>query len=244
MTYAFKIDSRFASKLAATAAALVLAACGGDAGTSAAAGNASSGVSSFEIEKDHAIGNPNAKATLVEHASVMCGACGNWHNTVYPEFKKKYIDTGHVRFVFREFPTAPENLAQAGFLIANCAGSEKFFDNIKLQFQRQPQIFKAMQNGTVLNEYIAIGKAGGLSEEETMACLKDEGRIADYNAKVQNGIDNGVTGTPSFFLNGEKLDRTLDGKQVFLMESFDEVLTPILGVEVTGFGETSEPEAE
>jgi len=241
MTYFFNTDSRMAAKITATAAALLLVACGGDA-TTPAAGNNNAGASSYEIENDHAIGNPDAKATVVEYASVMCGVCKNWHETVYPEFKKKYIDTGHVRFVFREFPTPPENLAQAGFLIANCSGDAKFFDNIKLQFQRQPQIFKAMQSGKVLEEYIAIGKAGGLSEDETMACLKDEGRIADYNAKVQNGLDNGVTGTPSFFLNGEKLDRNAEGKLVFKIEDFDAALTPILGADVTKVAEPAQPE--
>lgn len=241
----FDTDSRggfrFAKALSATAAALILASCGGDAGTTTPT---SGSTSSYEIANDHAIGNPDAKATIVEHASVMCGACANWHNTVYPDFKKKYIDTGLVRFVFREFPTQPENLAQAGFLIANCSGPEKFFDNIKLQFNRQQQIFKAMQTGTVLDEYIAIGKAGGLSEEETMACLKDEQRIADYEAKVQNGLDNGVTGTPSFFLNGEKVSRTASGQQVFTMETFDEILRPILGEEATQSSEPEKADAE
>lgn len=218
---------------AALAAAAILSSCGSDAGTKATTNSTSGDAGLYTIENDHIIGNANAKVTIVEHASVMCGACQNWHETVYPDFKKKYIDTGLVRFIFREFPTPPENLAQAGFLIANCTGDDKFFDNIKLQFKRRPQIFKAMQDGTVLQEYVAIGKAGGLSEEETMACLRDEEQIAKYEAKVQNGLDNGVTGTPSFFMNGVKLDRTSAGKQVFLMESFDEALAPILGAEAT-----------
>jgi len=241
MKHFFKTDSRLALKAVAMTTALALAACGGDTGTSSAANNNAAGASVYEIENDHVIGNPNAKVTIVEHASVMCGACANWHNTVYPDLKKKYIDTGLVRFVFREFPTAPENLAQAGFLIANCTGSDKFFENIKLQFNRQPQIFKAMQSGTVLNEYIAIGKAGGLSEEETMACLKDETQIANYEAKVQNGLDNGVTSTPTFFINGEKAGRTADGELVFKLDAFDELLRPILGEEAT---KSSEPETD
>ena len=236
--------SRNAAKWIAASAALALTACGGETSTSPAANNNAAGASAFEIENDHAIGNPNAKVTIVEHASVMCGACANWHNTVFPDLKKKYIDTGLVRFVFREFPTAPENLAQAGFLIANCTGSDKFFDNIKLQFNRQPQIFKSMQSGTVLNEYIAIGKAGGLSEAETMACLKDEAQIAKYEAKVQNGLDNGVTSTPTFFMNGEKLGRTSDGELVFKLDSFDEALRPILGDEATKSSDTDADKTE
>lgn len=244
MTYFSKIDSRFAKVLTATAAALLLAACGGDT-PKAASGTA--GGTSFEIENDHAIGNPDAKVTIVEHASVVCGACRNWHETVYPDLKKKYIDTGLVRFVFREFPTAPESLAQAGFLIANCSGPDRFFDNIKLQFKRQPQIFKAAQagGGAVKDEYLAIAKAGGLSEADFEACLTNEEEIAKYEAKVQNGIDNGVTGTPSFFINGEKKDAAPSGPgKFFLLEHFDEALRPLLGEEATKSSEPADDKAE
>lgn len=220
-------DSRAKALFLAGATAFALAACGGDK-TSPASSNPDAR-SSYELPDDHAIGNVNAKATIVEHASVVCGACANWHNTVYPDLKKKYIDSGLVRFVFREFPTSPETLAQAGFLIANCAGEDRFFDNISLQFKRQPQIFDAARKGSVKDEYIAIAKAGGLSEADFEACLVNEEEIARYETIVKHGIDAGVTGTPTFFINGEKEDRTDSGMKVFTLESFDEILRPILG---------------
>ena len=212
--------------LIGTACAFALSACGdtstGSKAASAATGNAER--TSYEIEDDHAIGNANAVVTIVEHASVVCGACANWHMTVYPELKKKYVDSGLVRFVFREFPTSPENLAQAGFMIANCSGEDKFFENISLQFKRQRQIFAAAGagGGKVKDEYIAIAKAGGLSEEEFEQCLANPEEKARYTMIVQNGIDAGVTGTPSFFINGEKMS-------LFTLESFDDALRPILG---------------
>jgi len=85
------------------------------------------------VAGDHAIGNPDAKVTVVEYASVTCGHCANWHTSVYPEFKAQYVDTGKVRYVFREFPTPPQRLAHTGFLIANCADENKFFDNISMK---------------------------------------------------------------------------------------------------------------
>ncbi len=221
----FHTDSKRRLILAGIASALALTACGND-GPKASSGGAQS---AYEVEDDHAIGNPDAKVTVVEYASVVCGACANFHTSVYPDFKKKYIDSGLVRFVFREFPTAPENLAQAGFLIANCAAEDRFFDNISLQFKRQRQIFKAAGDGTVRKEYIAIAKSAGLSEDEFDACLQNEEEITRYKAVYQGGVDAGVSSTPTFFVNGENVKRTASGSQLFTMESWDEYLAPLLG---------------
>lgn len=228
MTFNFHTDSapkiswaKSARKIAVVStAAIILAACGGkDTATSTTSG---ASASDYEVAGDHAIGNPDAKATVVEYASVVCGACANWHTSVYPDFKKDYIDSGKIRFIFREFPTSPENLAQAGFLLANCANEDKFFENISLQFKRQKQIFEAARNGKVLEEYHALAKAAGMSVPEFEACLANEEEIAKYKAVVQGGSDAGVTSTPTFFINGVK-------EKVFTLESFAEKLSPILG---------------
>lgn len=238
MTQITHIDSgfRFTHLLVSLAAGLSLAACSDSGNTASSQGGAAS---QYETADDHAIGNPDASVTVVEYASVVCGACANWHETVYPDFKTTYIDSGKVRYVFREFPTSPANLARTGFLIANCADETKFFENIALQFKRQRQIFKAAGNGTVREEYINIAKSAGLNEEEFYACLSDEAENARYDAVVQGGEDAGVTGTPSFFINGEKISRTPSGTQLFTMESFAEVLGPLLGEE-----SAAEPEAD
>jgi len=232
MALLFNTDSKSLRALRATtlAAALglsafALSACGDKAATS----SASSGASEFEVAGDHAIGNPDAKVTIVEYASVVCGHCANWHETVYPELKKNYIDTGKVRFIFREFPTAPESLARTGFLIANCAPETKFFDNISLQFKRQKQVFKAASNGTVREEYVNIAKSAGLSEEAFIECLGNEEENARYDAVVQGGIDAGVMGTPAFFINGVKTKNAPSGKPVYSFETFQEVISPLLG---------------
>lgn len=221
-----RTDSRIRPFIVAGLAAVILAACGN---TSEAP--ATSGASEYEVAGDHAIGNPDAKVTIVEYASVVCGACANFHNTVYDDLKKKYIDTGKVRFVFREFPTSPENLAQAGFLIANCAADDKFFENISLQFKRQRAI---LTSDNIRQEYINIAKAAGLSEAEFESCLANQEEIDKYNAVVQGGIDAGVTSTPTFFINGVNTRRSPSGKQLFTLETFDEVLAPLLGEDAPG----------
>jgi len=235
MTFNFHTDSAWlknARRIAiVSTAAILLAACGDKDGATPTTSGL--GASEYEVEGDHAIGNPDAKATIVEYASVVCGACANWHTSVYPDLKKKYIDSGKVRFIFREFPTAPENLAQAGFLLANCANEDKFFENISLQFKRQKQIFEAARNGKVLEEYHALAKAAGMSVPEFEACLSNEEEIAKYKAVVQGGIDAGVGSTPTFFINGVK-------EKTFTLEDFEEKLAPILGEPLPAKDETEE----
>lgn len=231
-----RTDSRIRAVLVAGMTAIALAGCGDNSASSS-----NSTASEYEVEGDHVIGNPAAKVTIVEYASVVCGACANFHNTVYDDFKKKYVESGKVRFVFREFPTSPENLAQAGFLIANCAAEDKFFDNIALQFKRQRAI---LTSSDIRQEYVNIAKAAGLSEAEFEACMSNEEEIAKYNAVIQSGIDAGVTSTPTFFINGVKTQRSPSGKQLFTIESFDEVLAPLLGEDAPAPESASEGESE
>ncbi len=228
MTYVRSIDSFFAmSKSIGLAicigtSAFALVACGGDSAASGSSAAGSGGTSKYERVDDYAIGAADAKVTVVEYASVVCGHCANWHKTVYPDFKKKYIDTGKVRYVFRSFPTAPAELADAGHMIAMCAGKENYFKNIKLQFDRQKQIFDQAGQGKAREAYVSLAKASGLSEDDFIACIQNEDIREQYDATVQSGIDLGISGTPSFFING-------DSHKVYDLESIEAVILPILG---------------
>ncbi len=216
------------------AASLLLVACGGG-GTDTGSTDASNtgATSAFVVEGDHTTGNPNAAVTVVEYASIVCGHCANWHSTVYPEFKKKYVDTGKVLYVFRPFPTSPQELADAGHLIAECADEEKYFDNISLQFERQKQIFEMAGKGQAREAYVGVAKSAGLSEDEFLACMVNEDIRAAYKAVVEGGINAGVTGTPSFFINGTK-------EKVYTLETIEDVILPILGEPIPERSETSE----
>ena len=229
----FTTDSKRRLLLVGLTSILALTACNNDSGTSTSSG----GQGSYEIADDHAIGNPDAKVTVTEYASVTCPACANFHATSYVDFKKKYIDSGLVRFVFREYPTAPENIAQAGFLIANCAADDRFFDAISLQFKRQAQIRQDPRG-----ELEKIARSAGLSSDEFEACLQNEEEIKKYKAKVQLGVDAGVSGTPSFQVNGVMTKRTPSGKQLYTIESRDEVLAPLLGDDAPAPEDTDDKE--
>ena len=207
-------------------AALALTACGG--GETSSTPSASNGtaiqadISEFERADDYGIGSESANIVVVEYASVVCGHCANWHSTVYPDFKKKYVDTGKVRYVFRSFPTAPAELADAGHMIAMCAGEDNYFKNIKLQFDRQKQIFDSAGKGKAREAYVSLAKASGLSEDGFIECIQNKEIREKYDATVQSGYDLGVAGTPSFFINGEK-------HKVYDLESIEAVILPMLG---------------
>ncbi len=223
MIDSFKTDS-VRRVLLAGAAALILAACGGKTDTPSAPSGGGSAAGQYEVAGDKGIGSKDAKVTIVEYASVTCPHCANWHDAVYPDLKKKYVDTGKVRYVFRAFPTSPVELADAGHMIALCAGDANYLKNIKLQFERQKQIFAMAGQGKAREAYISVAKAAGLSEDEFTACLQNEDIRTSYEAVIKGGTEAGVTGTPSFFINGEKTARG-----VFTLESLEDIFLPILG---------------
>jgi len=222
-----RIDSSFFKTTTVTLAALAISACGGSdsSGSSTpdkalAGGNA---VSLYEVDGDHAIGSKDASVVVVEYASVVCPACASWHNAVYPEFREKYVETGKVRYIFREFPTSPERLAYAGFTIANCADESKFLKNIAIQFKRQKALLYAQDPGKAYEE---LAKASGLSVKEYEACLVDPEWKAEYDDGLKAAREAGVNSTPSFFFNGKQ-------KKAFKIEDFDEILAPLLGETMT-----------
>ena len=222
MTDTFKIDSLRRAFIAGVAT-LTLAACGGGDKPSPTTGGTPLGANSeYLVPNDHVTGSPDAPVTLVEYASVACAGCAGWHQRVYPEFKKKYVDTGKVRYVFREYVTGVPEYADAGFMIALCAPEKNYFKNISFQFERFETIMKMGQQGKARDAYIGIAKSAGLSEEEFVTCMQNQELRDQYKAKMQTGVDLGVTATPSFFINGEK-------KKVNTLESIEDVILPLLG---------------
>lgn len=84
---------------------------------------------------DKILGSADAPVTVVEYASMTCGHCANFHMNTYPHLKKEYIDTGKVRFIFREFPLDP--VALAAFMLARCMPEDKYFDTVDTLFEKQ-----------------------------------------------------------------------------------------------------------
>ena len=233
MTDSFKTDSLRRAFIMGVAALSLIACSGGDTTSSTKASTPEGANSEYLVPNDHVTGNADAAVTLVEYASVACGACAGWHNQVYPEFKKKYVDTGKVRYVFREYVTGVPEYADAGFMIALCAADENYFKNISLQFKRFQQIQKMGQQGKARDAYIGIAKSAGLSEDEFVTCMQNQELRDQYKAKMQTGVDMGVTATPAFFINGKK-------HKVYSVESIEDVILPILGEPIPDRSEDTE----
>jgi len=147
-----------------------------------------------------AIGSESAPITVIEYASMTCPHCAHFSETTFPELKKRYIDTGKVRFIFREFPL--DRLAFAGFLLARCVPSDKYFPMIETLFaqQRDWVVEKPLQPMRV------IAKQAGVSQEAFDACLDDHKLIEGIEKVRSQAADKfGVNSTPTFFVNGKRL---------------------------------------
>jgi protein-disulfide isomerase len=172
-----------------------LAACGGQGGPAP----------SGPVPDDMSLGNPAAKVTVVEYASVACPVCGRWYKEVWPAFKAKYIDSGKIRYVFREMLVGDQNeqaIAASGFLLARCAGKDKYFSVVDQVFKSQPNLFN--DPNTIL---VGIAKTVGLSETQFDACVRNEAALSALTLRVQNNATNGkVDATPTFVINGKAMD--------------------------------------
>ena len=144
-------------------------------GALALAGCSKSGGAGSVDTADMTLGDPNAKVKIVEYASLTCSHCGKFNNEVFPEFKKKYIDTGKVHYTFKEFLTPPNEVAAAGFLTARCAGKDKYFNVTDAIFHAQEEMFVILEgSGTlrVAGEHVPIG-AGDVITVPPFAATKD-----------------------------------------------------------------------
>jgi protein-disulfide isomerase len=173
--------------LVAAGAALALAACSKtDAATN-----------------EMALGKATAPVTVVEYASVTCSHCATWNETVFPAFKAKYVDTGQVRYVFREFLTSPPEVAAAGFLVARCAGPDKYFSVVDSIFRAQPEMFRTQDwRGTLLR----VAQSAGMTEAQFNACVSDQKALAAVSKRTDDAVKAGINATPSFVINGKKLE--------------------------------------
>ena len=182
------MSRRAAMTAAALTAMVALAGCN-SGGTGAAA------------EGDMAMGAPEgAKVTVVEYASVTCHVCAAWQEENWEAFKTRYVDTDKVRYVFREIPTPPAEVAIAGFLIARCAGENKYFDVVHELLASQEEL-----RGDPRATLFRVGNGAGLSNERIQQCITDEAALAAAEERAQAALDAGVEGTPTFFVNGTKV---------------------------------------
>ena len=165
------------------------------------------------------IGPADAKVTVVEFASMTCGHCKNFHTGAFQEIKKKYVDTGKIRFVFREFPLDPR--AFAASMLARCAGEGKTFPLISALFELQTDWAFVKDDPTP--KMLEIAKQAGFTQETFDKCLTDQALLDKLTANRTRASEVfGVSSTPTFFINGKRLTEPAT------LETFDKVLEPLL----------------
>jgi protein-disulfide isomerase len=165
---------------------------------------------------DMVLGAANAPVTIVEYASLTCPHCRHFEMTTYPELKKRYIETGKVRYIFREF--ALNDVDLLAIVIARCAPKETYFPLIETLFEKQEQW--AVTNP--VPPLLAIAKQAGFTDESFKACASNQKVIEGVKAQREAGSKFGVTSTPTFFINGEK--RTGD----LSIEDIEKAILPYL----------------
>ncbi len=168
------------------------------------------------------LGVDTAPVTIIEYASMTCPHCAAFANTVFDQFVAKYVDTGLVHYTMREFPIDPPNypLSAAAFMLARCApGENGYFGMIALLFAQQP-MWAGVQDPIAPLQQLALQQ--GIDADAFNACLTNQDIIDAVYWNYNNGIDLGVNGTPTFFINGTRYTGELT------LDQMDRILEPLL----------------
>ncbi len=168
---------------------------------------------------DMALGSANAPVTIVEYSSLTCPHCADFAENVFPMLRSKYIDTGKMRFISREFPL--EIKAAGASMLARCAANgdaQKYFDATAMLFKQQQALVEHTTD--TLKE---VGGKFGMSEEAVEACVKDNALLDKLKADQDFAYDKlKVDATPTFFVNGERVKGSMS------FEEFEKKLAPLL----------------
>ncbi len=168
--------------------------------------------------EDLVLGDPAAPITIIEYASLTCPHCASFHNDTFSRIKRRYIDAGKVRLIYRDFPL--DRLAIQAAAVARCAGREQYFGFLEVLFRTQ-ESWAGAQNP--FEALARVARLGGLKREEIDACLADKALIDSILTSRLNGAKEfNVTTTPTFIINGE----TVVGAQEY--ERFEEILDRML----------------
>jgi protein-disulfide isomerase len=175
------------------------------------------------------LGKADAPVTIVEYASMTCPHCAEFHNKVLPVLKKKYIDTGKVRLVFREFPTNAYSIIAA--MAMRCVPPEKAQPLISAIFSRQREWMQAKSIPEIRDKLYPLAQQVGVSSEAFNACVPSGDKLTTpQQQKIFTGLNSeverahqgfGVRQTPTFFVNTTRLAGAT-------IEDFDKALAPLL----------------
>lgn len=152
---------------------------------------------------DMVTGNPDSTVEVIEYASFTCPHCATFHTGALKELKKEYIDTGKIKFVYRE--VFFDRFGLWASLVARCGGQEKFFGMADLIYAGQSEWTRAGEPAAIVEELRKIGRLAGMENDKIEACLQDGDQAQAMVAWYQKNAEaDGIDSTPSFVINGKK----------------------------------------
>ena len=174
-----------------------------------------------QMAAERSLGDQNAKVTVIEYASLTCPHCAAFHTGTWPAIKKEYVDTGKIKFIFRDFPL--DRVALAASMIARCAPKERYFGVIGLMFETQ-DTWRGAANPQAALE--SIGRLAGMTAETLQTCVQNRA-VFDAVMKQRNEGDQKfkIASTPTILVNGQKIDGNVDIER--FRELVDQALTGV-----------------
>jgi protein-disulfide isomerase len=147
--------------------------------------------------KERVIGDPTAPITMIEYASLTCPHCASFHNDTYKAFKERYIDTGKVKLIYRDFPL--DGIALRAAMMARCTIDQRYFGLVGVLYKNQHKWTRA---GDPLAEMANIGRLAGINDAIFDACMASEELLDGVLRIRQQGTADGVRSTPTFIIDG------------------------------------------
>lgn len=197
---------------AAVAMALVLAGCNGEPAKPASTFKP---VPVSPVIGDVVMGDPAAKVEMVEYAALTCHVCRDFAKQVFPRIKATYIDTGKIKYIYRDFPleAGPDGKATDGFgvllaSVARCKGAEQFYDTVDAIFGTQGDLLDGAREGNALPVLAKVAAARNISVDEMQTCIdhQPELRASIKASRDKASTELKITGTPSIFVNGQLVE--------------------------------------
>ncbi len=149
------------------------------------------------------LGNPDSTVEIIEYASFTCSHCASFHAGPYKQLKAEYIDTGKIKFVYRE--VFFDRFGLWASMIARCAGADKFFGMADLIYAGQSEWTRAGEPAAIIEELRKIGRLAGMDNDTIEACLQDGEKAKTLVAWYQENAEaDEINSTPSFIINGKK----------------------------------------
>jgi len=185
---------------------------------SVGAADAALALTTEEMLAEGTIGDEKAPVTIVEYASLTCPHCADFTKNTFDTLKAKYIDTGKVRYTYRDFPL--DKLSTYAAMMVRCAGPDHFYGLLAALFKSQ-DIWAASKDP--MGELAKFGRLAGLSKEQFDACMANEDLLKGILKGAQDAQEQlNVAATPTFIVNGVRHEGNMS------LEEFDKILTPLI----------------